>query len=137
LPLYGDGLNRRDWIYVTDNCLGIDFILAHGKPGAVYNLGAGNIRTNREITYAILRLLHKPRALIQRVPDRLGHDRRYALALGKIRRLGWRTSWKFNQALASTVKWYQDNPQWWRPLKTGAYLKYYRAQYIHRHRAGK
>jgi len=134
LPLYGDGLNMRDWIYVEDNCLGLDFVLEHGEPGEVYNIGAGNTRTNREITLAILKILNKPENLIQSVPDRLGHDRRYALNMRKTSALGWETTWTFAQALKYTVQWYIDHPQWWRPLKSGEYEKYYKKQYVDRHR---
>lgn len=135
LPLYGDGLNTRDWIYVEDNCAGLDRILEHGELGEVYNVGGGNTRTNREITALILKTLKKPASLIRRVPDRLGHDRRYALSTAKSRRLGWKPEWSFNRAMQHTIRWYQDNPGWWRPLKSGEYLKYYRQQYHRRPQA--
>ncbi|MEW6516907.1 MAG: dTDP-glucose 4,6-dehydratase [candidate division FCPU426 bacterium] len=132
LPLYGDGLNTRDWIYVEDNCLGLDKVLERGQPGEIYNLGAGNTHTNREITRRLLALLEKPASLIRRVPDRLGHDRRYALSVAKTMALGWKPRWTFERALTATVRWYQDHPEWWRPLKSGEYLRYYRRQYAHR-----
>lgn len=134
LPLYGDGLNTRDWLYVEDNCLGLDCILDKGVFGEIYNLGAGNTRNNLEITHTILKLLKKPMGLIKRVPDRLGHDRRYALNTRKIKGLGWQPAWPFAQALKHTVEWYQDHPKWWQPLKSGEYLKYYRQQYHERHK---
>ncbi|MCK5241659.1 dTDP-glucose 4,6-dehydratase [bacterium] len=134
LPLYGDGLNTRDWIYVEDNCSGLDYVLEKGKPGEIYNIGAGNTKTNKEITSAILKLLKKPCSLIRRVPDRLGHDRRYALNMKKTRDMGCQTQWAFTRALQTTVQWYLDNPQWWQPLKTGEYMKYYKKQYVDRHR---
>lgn len=134
LPLYGDGQNTRDWIYVEDNCLGVDHVLDHGQLGEVYNLGAGNTRTNREITFAILKLLGKPTSLIRRVPDRWGHDRRYALNTRKIQATGWRTQWPFTRGLRNTVQWYLDHPEWWGPLKSGDYLKYYKKQYSGRSR---
>jgi dTDP-glucose 4,6-dehydratase len=129
LPLYGDGLNTRDWIYVEDNVAGLDAILEKGALGEIYNLGGGNTHTNREITRGILKILHKSESLIKKVPDRPGHDRRYALATAKARALGCRPEWPFARALQHTVAWYQDNAAWWRPLKSGEYLKYYHRQY--------
>ncbi|MCD4813029.1 dTDP-glucose 4,6-dehydratase [bacterium] len=137
LPLYGDGLNMRDWIYVEDNCLGLDHVLEKGNPGEIYNIGAGNTRTNREITRLILKLLNKPQALIKKVPDRPGHDRRYALNMKKTRTLGWNTQWSFREAMAHTVQWYLTNQTWWEPLKSGDYLKYYEKQYMGRQRTKK
>jgi dTDP-glucose 4,6-dehydratase len=133
LPLYGDGLNTRDWIYVEDNCAGLDRILEKGRVGEVYNVGGGNLRNNRQITFAILKLLRKPAGLIRYVPDRLGHDRRYALNSAKAKKtLGWRSRRSFPAALQATVQWYQEHPEWWRPLKSGEYLRYYRRQYSRR-----
>jgi dTDP-glucose 4,6-dehydratase len=132
LPLYGDGLNTRDWIYVEDNCQGLDRVLERGQPGEIYNLGAGNTHTNLEITRRILALLKKPASLVRRVPDRLGHDRRYALSVSKVKTLGWSPRWTFERALAATVRWYVEHPEWWRPLKSGEYLRYYRRQYTQR-----
>ncbi len=129
LPLYGDGLNTRDWIYVEDNCAGLDVVLEKGRLGEIYNIGGGNTRNNREITFGILQILHKPETLIKKVPDRLGHDRRYALNTRKAQALGWAPRWTFAQALKHTVEWYRDHPEWWQPLKSGEYLKYYRQQY--------
>jgi dTDP-glucose 4,6-dehydratase len=132
LPLYGDGLNSRDWIYVEDNCRGLNLILEKGISGEVYNVGGGNNRTNREITQIILKLLGKSKDLIKPVADRLGHDRRYALNSQKIKRLGWEPAWSFQDALQHTVQWYQEHPEWWQPLKSGEYLEYYQAQYANR-----
>jgi dTDP-glucose 4,6-dehydratase len=131
LPLYGDGLNTRDWIYVEDNCAGLDAIFEKGRVGEIYNVGGGNQRTNRQITQLILKLLRKPASLIQHVPDRLGHDRRYALASSKVCRLSWKPAWTFSKAMRHTIAWYQENPSWWQPLKSGEYLAYYRKQYRH------
>jgi dTDP-glucose 4,6-dehydratase len=129
LPLYGDGLNMRDWIYVEDNCLGLDWILQQGRPGEIYNVGGGNLRTNREITELILNTLHRPKSLIHYVQDRPGHDRRYALNSSKLKKLGWKPSWSFTKAMAHTITWYQKNTDWWRAIKSGEYLKYYKEQY--------
>lgn len=129
LPLYGDGLNVRDWIYVEDNCEAIDLVLHKGKEGEVYNIGGGNERTNIEITEKILDLLGKPRYLIQPVKDREGHDRRYALDGAKIRSLGFSPKWSFAEAMAKTVLWYSDNPQWWQKIKSGEFRKYFERAY--------
>ncbi|MBM3461389.1 MAG: dTDP-glucose 4,6-dehydratase [Armatimonadetes bacterium] len=117
LPLYGDGLNMRDWLYVEDNCEGIDVVLHRGELGEIYNIGAGNERTNREITDAILGLLGKPSSLVRYVEDRLGHDRRYSVDISKARALGWRPRHDFEEALGLTVSWYQTNEPWWRRIK--------------------
>lgn len=129
LPLYGDGQQTRDWIYVEDNCAALDVILERGRLGEVYNVGGGNTRTNRQITSSILKALGKPASLVVRVADRPGHDRRYALDSRRTRALGWRPDWTFSRALAHTVHWYRSHPEWWRPLKSGEYLDYYRRQY--------
>lgn len=135
LPLYGDGLNTRDWIYVEDNCSALDVVLEKGRLGETYNVGGGNLRTNREITHAILKTLGKPETLIRPVPDRLGHDRRYALNSRKVMTLGWKPEWSFAKAMQHTIRWYQENERWWRPLKSGEYLRYYKQQYTRRPRA--
>ncbi len=132
LPLYGDGLNVRDWLYVMDHCSGIDLVLHRGQPGEAYNVGGGNERTNLEMTERILALLGKPRSLIRHVADRPGHDRRYSLDCTKIRALGWRPAHAFDDALASTVRWYAENQSWWRTIKSGEYAEYYRQQYAAR-----
>jgi dTDP-glucose 4,6-dehydratase len=117
LPLYGRGTNVRDWLYVEDNCRAVDLSMRRGKAGEAYNIGAGNEVQNISIAEQICGLLGKPRSLIKLVPDRLGHDRRYALDCRKIRALGWRPEKNFAEALASTVRWYQENREWWRKIK--------------------
>ncbi|MDM7925140.1 MAG: dTDP-glucose 4,6-dehydratase [bacterium] len=129
LPVYGDGLNVRDWIYVVDNCEAVDLVLQKGRDGEVYNVGGGNERTNLEITKTILRELGKPESLITHVKDREGHDRRYALDTAKIRGLGWQPRHSFEAAMADTVSWYRDNRAWWEKLKSGEYLEYYKRHY--------
>lgn len=109
LPVYGEGKNVRDWIYVMDNCKGVDTVLNKGKFGEVYNIGGGNEKTNIEITHMILDILEKPESLITYVEDRLGHDLRYSLDSTKTRKLGWKPEWNFEEGLKATVQWYQDN----------------------------
>ncbi len=132
LPLYGDGRNVRDWLYVLDNCAAIDLVLRQGQEGEIYNVGGGIEVENLDLTRKILRLLGKPESLIQFVTDRPGHDRRYALDSEKIRALGWRPAHAFDAALAETIRWYREHEAWWRPLKSGAFLAYYRRQYEER-----
>jgi dTDP-glucose 4,6-dehydratase len=132
LPLYGDGRNVRDWLYVLDNCAAIDLVLRRGGDGEVYNVGAGNEVENIELTREILRLTDKPETLIRSVTDRPGHDRRYSLDSSKIAGLGWTAHWRFADALAATVRWYREHPDWWRPLKSGEFRAYYERQYGHR-----
>jgi dTDP-glucose 4,6-dehydratase len=131
LPLYGDGLNMRDWLYVDDNCAGIDTVLRHGDIGGVYNLGAGNEHTNREITDAILRLTGKPADLVRYVQDRLGHDRRYSVDIRRAQALGWTPRHGFADALAATVQWYREHEAWWRPIKEkqAEYQNFYGSYY--------
>lgn len=129
LPVYGDGLNVRDWLYVEDNCAGIDMVLRHGEIGEVYNIGGGNEVTNMEITHGILSRLGKDAGLIRHVADRPGHDRRYAVDCSKLRALGWEPRAPFSEGLQRTVDWYRDNPGWWRALKSGEYRAYYARQY--------
>jgi dTDP-glucose 4,6-dehydratase len=117
LPLYGKGANVRDWLYVGDNCRAIDLLMRRGEPGEVYNIGAGNEVRNIHIAETICDLLGKPRDLITFVPDRLGHDLRYALDCGKLRALGWEPAAGFDAALASTVRWYREHDEWWRKIK--------------------
>ena len=117
VPLYADGLNRRDWIYVIDNCEAINLVLKKGKPGEVYNIGGGNEKTNIALTRQILKILGKDESFIEYVKDRPGHDKRYSVACNKLRRLGWRPRCDFNKALEATVGWYKNNESWWRPLK--------------------
>jgi dTDP-glucose 4,6-dehydratase len=116
LPVYGDGLNVRDWIYVLDNCSAIDSVYQRGTPGEIYNIGAGNEKTNLWITGLILSELDKPKSLIKFVEDRPGHDRRYSLDFTKIKKLGWEPEHDFETSLKSTIKWYKKNEWWWKPL---------------------
>jgi dTDP-glucose 4,6-dehydratase len=133
LPLYGDGMQQRDYQYVLDHCEGIDLVIEKGQLGEVYNIGSGVETHNIDMVHAILDLLGKPYSLIQPVKDRPGHDRRYALDTAKIRALGWRSGHTFAQAIEATVRWYVDNESWWRKLKSGEYLEYYKQQYANRH----
>jgi len=129
LPIYGDGQNVRDWLYVMDNCEAIELVMERGMNGEVYNVGAGNEKSNLEITEFILQTLDKPKSLMTFVQDRMGHDRRYALESAKLHSLGWRPSHTFEEALSETIRWYQDNRWWWERLKSGEYLEYYRGHY--------
>jgi dTDP-glucose 4,6-dehydratase len=129
LPIYGDGKNVRDWLYVLDNCSAIDAVMNRGKDGEAYNIGGGNEKTNLEITDLILRGLGKPETLKTYVKDREGHDRRYALDSAKIRGLGWKPEHSFDEAMRKTVDWYAKNRPWWEKLKSGEYLEYYRNHY--------
>jgi dTDP-glucose 4,6-dehydratase len=117
LPLYGDGKNVRDWLYVLDHCSAIDTVLHHGKEGEIYNIGGGNERQNIEITRMILQHLNKPASLIQPVKDRLGHDRRYSISSEKTKTLGWKPTFAYEDAMRETIEWYVQNEQWWRKLK--------------------
>jgi dTDP-glucose 4,6-dehydratase len=119
VPLYGDGMNVRDWCYVDDNCAAIDLVLRHGAVGEIYNVGAGNEVPNRALTDMILALLGLDESMIEPVDDRLGHDRRYSIDAGKVRALGWRPARELDEALAATVEWYRENRWWWEPLKAG------------------
>jgi dTDP-glucose 4,6-dehydratase len=116
VPLYGDGLNVRDWLFVRDNCEGVDLVLRQGSVGEIYNIGAGNERTNREITDRLLDILGKDESSVEYVEDRLGHDRRYSIATDKVAALGWRARRSFDEALEETVRFYTDNRAWWEPL---------------------
>ncbi len=129
LPLYGDGLQMRDYQYVIDHCEGIDVVLHRGQPGEIYNLGSGVETRNIDMARLILKLLGRPESLIKHVTDRPGHDRRYSLNCGKIKALGWRPRHTFEEALDKTVKWYVDNEWWWRKIKSGKYIEYYKRQY--------
>jgi len=129
LPLYGDGRNVRDWLYVLDNCAAIDLVLRRGKDGEVYNIGGGHEVENVVLTRQILRLTGKPETLIQPVRDRPGHDRRYALDSKKVQQLGWAPRHAFAAALEATVAWYREHEAWWRPLKSGEFRAYYARQY--------
>ena len=129
LPMYGDGRQVRDWLYVEDHCAGIDVALHHGLAGEIYNLGGGNERHNIEVTKLILRLLDRPETLIRRVADRPGHDRRYALDCAKLKALGWAPTKDFETAMAETAAWYQQNDWWWKPIKNGDFKANYQQQY--------
>jgi dTDP-glucose 4,6-dehydratase len=117
LPLYGAGTNVRDWLHVDDNCRAVELAMRRGVPGEAYNVGSGNEVPNIEVAERIVSLLGRPRDLIKRVPDRLGHDRRYAVDWAKIRALGWRPEVPFAAGLEATVRWYERNPAWWRKIK--------------------
>jgi dTDP-glucose 4,6-dehydratase len=119
LPLYGDGLQVRDWLHVEDHCRAIDFLLHEGVPGETYNIGGGHELPNLELTRKVLRMLEKPESLIAHVTDRPGHDRRYSLDTTKLRSLGWAPEIPFDEGLRATVDWYRNNPGWWQRIKNG------------------
>jgi len=130
LPLYGDGLQVRDYQYVLDHCQAIDLVLQKGESGGIYNIGTGTGMRNIDMARLVLRLLGKPESLIQPVRDRPGHDRRYSLDVSKIRALGWSPTHTCEEAIEKTVRWYVENEWWWRPIKSGElYREYYRRQY--------
>jgi dTDP-glucose 4,6-dehydratase len=131
LPLYGDGLNVRDWLHVDDHCRALDLLVARGRPGEVYNIGGGHEIRNIDLTHEILSLVDRPASLITPVADRPGHDRRYALDTTKLGALGWKPEVPFARGLAAVVQWYRDNDWWWRPIKErdAAFRAYYQAQY--------
>ena len=130
LPLYGDGLQMRDYQYVLDHCEAIDLVLHKGEIGGIYNVGTGTEMRNINMTHLVLELLGKPESLIQPVRDRPGHDRRYALDVLKICRLGWEPAHTCEEAIEKTVRWYVENEWWWRPIKSGEhYQEYYKRQY--------
>lgn len=120
VPLYGDGMNERDWIHVDDHCAGVLLALRRGEPGEIYNIGAGNETPNRVLVDKLLALLGRGEELVEYVTDRLGHDRRYSVDIAKITALGWRRERTLDEALAETVEWYRANRWWWEPLKVGA-----------------
>jgi len=130
LPLYGDGLQVRDYQYVLDHCEAIDLVLHEGEIGSIYNVGTGTEMRNIDMAHLVLRLLNKPESFIQPVHDRPGHDRRYALDVRKICRLGWEPAHICEEAIEKTVRWYVENEWWWRPIKSGEhYQEYYKRQY--------
>jgi dTDP-glucose 4,6-dehydratase len=130
VPVYGDGMQIRDWLHVSDHCRAIRRVIEQGKPGKVYNIGGDNELPNLELTRRLLGLLGKDDSSIQYVKDRPGHDRRYAVDHSKITcELGWEPQVSFDQGLAETVAWYRDNESWWRRVKSGEYLEYYKKQY--------
>jgi dTDP-glucose 4,6-dehydratase len=116
LPLYGDGRNVRDWLHVSDHCRALDVVIERGESGEVYNIGGSNEVANIDLTRRLLDILAKPETLIQPVPDRPGHDRRYALDSSKVRALGWRPEIPFEDGLLATTEWYRQNEWWWRPI---------------------
>lgn len=133
IPIYGDGLNVRDWIYVADHCRALDFVLQKGKPGEVYNIAANQEKTNLELIHQLLDIMDKPQSLITFVADRPGHDRRYALDATKItRELSWAPTYSFEEALTVTINWYLNHEPWWRKVKSGEYADYYQRMYSHR-----
>ena len=134
VPLYGDGLNVRDWLYVEDHCDAIWTVLNKGTPGEVYNIGGNNEITNRKITETLIREMGQNwDDVVTYVKDRPGHDRRYAIDATKIKReLGWEPRHRFEEAIKTTVQWFKDNESWWRAIKSGEYLKYYETQYAGR-----
>jgi dTDP-glucose 4,6-dehydratase len=134
VPLYGDGLNVRDWLYVDDHCEAIWAVLQKGTPGEVYNIGGNNEMTNRRITEVILKLMDKPwETSVRYVQDRPGHDRRYAIDATKIKReLGWEPRFRFEQAIVETINWFRDHQGWWQAIKSGEYRNYYDRQYAGR-----
>jgi dTDP-glucose 4,6-dehydratase len=120
IPLYGDGLNVRDWLYVLDNCRGVDLVLRKGTVGEIYNIGAHNEITNLDLVSRLLQLTGKGQESVRRVADRLGHDKRYSITTDKIKALGWKPERELDEALEETVAWYRDNRWWWEPLKARA-----------------
>jgi dTDP-glucose 4,6-dehydratase len=117
VPLYGDGLNIRDWLFVADHCSGVDVVLRNAEPGQIYNIGGGNEITNRELTDRLIELCGRDESAIVHVEDRLGHDRRYSIDCSKLKAIGWEPAQDFAEGLEKTVAWYRDNRAWWEPLK--------------------
>jgi dTDP-glucose 4,6-dehydratase len=133
LPIYGDGLQERDWLHVVDHCRALHMVLQHGTVGEVYNIGGSSIEQNLTVARCLLRILGKPESLLQYVTDRPGHDRRYALDCSKIRRqLGWEPQVPLEQGLRETVAWYRDNQAWLAGVRSGAYRDYYETYYTNR-----
>lgn len=131
LPLYGDGLNVRDWLYVDDHCRALDLVMRRGRGGEIFNIGANHEKKNIEVAEKIIEFLGKPKDLIKRVSDRLGHDRRYAVDCGKLRSLGWKPEQDFEKSLEETVRWYSDNRDWWTKIiqKSRDFKTFYDKQY--------
>lgn len=130
IPVYGDGMQVRDWVHVTDNCRALQAVLEHGRAGETYHIGGGNPLPNIEVLRTLLKILGKPESLMTRVTDRPGHDRRYAVDFTKTtKELGWRPEIAFTDGLAQTIKWYQDNAEWVRRCRSGEYRKYYESMY--------
>jgi len=129
LPLYGDGLQRRDWLFVSDHANAVDHVLRHGTPGQAYNLPGSGERTNLEVAKTLLAALGKPTTLLRHVTDRPGHDRRYAMDGARLQALGWRNQVAFDAGLRRTVAWFRDNSEWWRQVRSGDFEAYYERQY--------
>jgi dTDP-glucose 4,6-dehydratase len=132
LPLYGDGKQVRDWLFVEDHCAGIELVLREGRPGEIYNVGGGDERYNIDVAEKLLELTGADRALLRRVDDRPGHDRRYSVDTSKLRAIGWRPEMGFDAGMQQTVDWYRENRAWWEPIKSGEYRSYYEQQYGNR-----
>jgi dTDP-glucose 4,6-dehydratase len=129
LPVYGDWMQVRNWIHATDFARAIGTVLEQGAPGEAYNAGGPDECPNLEVVRRILDLTGRDESLIEHVPDRLGHDRRYSLSSDKVRGLGWEPRVRFDAGLEETVAWYRDNARWWEPIRSGAYRDYYERQY--------
>ena len=136
LPLYGDGLQRRDWLHVTDHAAAIDFVLRNGEPGETYNVSGGTELTNRDTVAKLLATMDKPWSLVRQVEDRPGHDRRYAMDGAKLAALGWSPQTPFDEGIAATVAWYREHEAWWRAARDDDWDAYYERQYGHRLRDG-
>ncbi len=132
LPVYGDGMQIRDWLYVDDHARGVDTVLHHGVSGEAYNIAGEDLHHNIDVVRLLLQELGKPETLIKYVPDRPGHDRRYAMNADKAKALGWARQMTFEEGLKQTVAWYKENAWWWRKIKTGEYLEFYKKQYAQR-----
>jgi dTDP-glucose 4,6-dehydratase len=137
LPLYGDGRQVRDWLFVEDHCAGIELVLHEGRPGEAYNVGGGDEHENIDVAGRMLELTGADRSLLRSVPDRPGHDRRYSLDTTKLRGLGWKPQKPFDEGLRETVEWYRENRAWWEPIKSGEYRAYYERQYAERFASSK
>jgi dTDP-glucose 4,6-dehydratase len=129
LPVYGDGMQVRNWIFAEDFCAGIDLVLDRGEPGQAYNVGGPDELPNIEVVRTILELTDRDESQIEHVTDRLGHDRRYSLSSDKVRELGWEAQVDFKEGLRRTVSWYRENEKWWAPIRSGEYREYYERLY--------
>jgi dTDP-glucose 4,6-dehydratase len=132
LPVYGDGMQMRDWLHVDDHASGVSLVLHQGESGEAYNIAGEDVRHNIDVIKLMLNIMDKPEALLKFVPDREGHDRRYAMSAEKLMALGWLRQHTFEAGLQATIDWYRDNEWWWRKIKTGEYLDYYKRQYAAR-----